>query len=418
MAPNPKPPPAPASVAPTATSSAPREARPEVPDEVDDLRAFPLPALGSLLHDTAYVIAALTQAPEGLAAANVLAVAALAAQGHVAVRLPIGPVRPVSCYILTAAESGERRSAVRALAHAPFDLCAVPRAPVSWLYTENSADLMGRSVLRRGSEAARLAALWDGEGPTVGGVTPRLSAHLVVSPQEAQDFFADAKICAQGLSGRVLAAAPPSRIGLRQWRTVDPGPHPALTVYTERVCDLLTRAVPGAARVLSFSPTATEVWLTFANTVERAMRSGGVYAPIRGFATRLPEHAARLAAIVALFDDPRVSRVEESALDAGIALARYYAAQACGFAAARTAGRDSEHADQLLQWLRRTRGGQAVSLREIYREGPAGVRGAAVAKRLMAHLQHSGFVTAKHVRGGRYVWEVEKPESQVSHDVA
>ena len=79
--------------------------------------AFPLDALGPVLGGAAHVLARDVQAPEALAAAGVLAGASLAFQPLADVMLPHGQRSPLSLFIVTAAESGDRKSRVDQVAN-------------------------------------------------------------------------------------------------------------------------------------------------------------------------------------------------------------------------------------------------------------------------------------------------------------
>ena len=71
---------------------------------------FPIDALGPLLRDAAQAIHDKLQAPPAIGGQSVLGTATLAVQGHADVRLPTGQTRPVSSFLVTIAESGERKS--------------------------------------------------------------------------------------------------------------------------------------------------------------------------------------------------------------------------------------------------------------------------------------------------------------------
>jgi hypothetical protein len=74
---------------------------------------YPIHALGDVLSSAGHAIHDRVQAPLAIGGQSVLAAAALAVQGHADVVLPIGPgqARPLSCYLVTVAASGERKSA-------------------------------------------------------------------------------------------------------------------------------------------------------------------------------------------------------------------------------------------------------------------------------------------------------------------
>lgn len=76
--------------------------------ETPDAAPYPVAALGPLRRATE-AVATITEAPPAMCAASVLAASALAVQGFRDVETLGGP-RPVSLFLLTVAESGERKS--------------------------------------------------------------------------------------------------------------------------------------------------------------------------------------------------------------------------------------------------------------------------------------------------------------------
>ena len=80
---------------------------------------FPVDALGPILSDAVTAIVDKTQAPQEIAAQSVLAAVTLAAQSHVDVSFASVAKRPVSCFFVSVAESGERKSAADDLAIDP-----------------------------------------------------------------------------------------------------------------------------------------------------------------------------------------------------------------------------------------------------------------------------------------------------------
>lgn len=74
--------------------------------------AYPVDALGDVLGDAARALHEVVKAPMALCCQSVLAAASLAAQAHFDVQLPWGQRKPLSLFLLTVGESGERKSAV------------------------------------------------------------------------------------------------------------------------------------------------------------------------------------------------------------------------------------------------------------------------------------------------------------------
>lgn len=81
---------------------------------------FPLDALGEILGEAAKRLAYHVQVPEGMAGQSVLAVASLVAQAYINVQRGDIGLGPVSLFLLSVAESGDRKSSVDRLALAPI----------------------------------------------------------------------------------------------------------------------------------------------------------------------------------------------------------------------------------------------------------------------------------------------------------
>ena len=86
-------------------------------------------------------------------------------------------------------------------------------------------------------------------------------------------------------------------------------------------------------RCLILSSGTRGLWIAFSDHVERAITPNGDLEPVRGLANKLPEHAARLAAILALVDDLGAPEIGANHLRAGIALSEHYALKHCAFSA-------------------------------------------------------------------------------------
>lgn len=81
---------------------------------------FPIDALGDVLRSGALAIHERTQAPLAICGQAVLGVASLIAQAHCDVMLPMMQKSPLSLFLVTVAESSERKSSVDRLAMEPI----------------------------------------------------------------------------------------------------------------------------------------------------------------------------------------------------------------------------------------------------------------------------------------------------------
>jgi len=206
----------------------------------------------------------------------------------------------------------------------------------------------------------------------------RLSVHLLLQPAVSSHLLADEELRDQGLLTRLLVAAPSSTIGKRPWRETTQETETALTVYGDRLSLILGTALPvedGShilrPRVLRLRPRARSLWIKFADDVEGELGELGQHGDIRGFANKLAEHAARLAAVVALVEDPTAGEIEAEDLARGIQLAQFYASEARRLF-------DLEHTDaelvlaqRLLSWIHGTWIEDVIALADIYQRAPS-----------------------------------------------
>jgi hypothetical protein len=256
-----------------------------------------------------------------------------------------------------------------------------------------------------------LSMIWDGQAirrvrAGDGAVTlpgRRLAMHLQVQPEVSDILFADRLLMAQGFLSRTLCTTPPESSGTRLWRPEQESTERDLDRYGARVLTILERPMPLAAqksnelepRPLPLSPAAQSSFIRFYNQVELDLRTGGDLESIRGFGNKLAEHAARLAAVLALVDDPDSVEIDKTHLEAGIVLAEYYTTEALRLFGVSHANADIGLAQKLLAWLHTQWSHPLVSLPDIYRCGPYAIRDQQMAKKIASVLEDHGELIKK-----------------------
>jgi Protein of unknown function (DUF3987) len=121
---------------------------------------FPVDALGDVLASAARAIHDRVRAPIAIGAQSVLGAAVLATQGHADVELPIGngSAKPVSCYFVTVAATGERKSESDWQALWPVEKHEAA------LRASHDADLFSYANAKAAWDKARDLALKTGKG--------------------------------------------------------------------------------------------------------------------------------------------------------------------------------------------------------------------------------------------------------------
>jgi len=229
----------------------------------------------------------------------------------------------------------------------------------------------------------------------------RVSMHLMSRPAVADLLFRDALLADQGLLSRLLVTAPDSAAGTRFQHDEQSSTERDLKRYGARLLDILETPMPLAPgkvneldpRLLPLSPEARRRWSIFADHVELAIAPTGALEPVRGLANKLPEHAARLAAVLTLVRDINAAEIGLEELDAGIALAEHYAVEALRLFGASRVNADLRLARRLLDWLHHEWREPVIALPVIYQRSLNAIGDQATARRLVAILEeHSWLV--------------------------
>jgi len=265
--------------------------------------------------------------------------------------------------------------------------------------------------------ASAMSAVWDGEPirrvrqGDGSMILPgrRVSMHLMVQPGVAARLLASPELADQGLLSRILPIAPASTSGTRFWQEPSPESAQALKRYGARVLCILETPLPLAEgkenelapKVLVLSTEARELWTKFVDHVELHLRPEGDLRNIFGLANKLPEHAARIASVIALVDDLNRSEVSAEHMERGITLGLYYAAEALRLFEVGQVDHQVAIAQRLLDWLHRSWREDLVSLPDIYQRGLNVIPDQKTARRVVGVLEDHGWL--EPISGGEIV---------------
>ena len=257
------------------------------------------------------------------------------------------------------------------------------------------------------SSAGALNRIWDGEpleriraseAPVI-LFGRRLTVFLQAQPEVASEFLTDPVLVDNGLLTRFLVTRPDTMMGRR--RMCDPTPlqECAIATFNETTLNRLRRPLPCAKTggglepaPIEMSEAALRLWRAFADDIELSLLPSGAFHEVGGFANKLAEHAARLAAVLAVFDDPNANEINGGHMARALAIARFFGAEALRLHDAAHVSQELMQAQRLLQWLLRSWSEPLVTIRVVQRSGPNFIRDRARALRLMAVLERHGWV--------------------------
>jgi hypothetical protein len=274
---------------------------------------------------------------------------------------------------------------------------------------EGGAFLGGHSLSdeARTRSGARLSSLWDGDpldrvrsgDGTIVITGKRVALHLMAQPDVAARFLSDPILRDQGLLSRFLTVAPAGTAGTRWFRSPENDALGKIDLFRRRVRDLL--ATPqrmtenGGLRSIAIDGISAQLFIEFYNAAERQLAPGGKLAAIRAFASKLAEHAGRIAAVIALYSDPNCTSVNAEAMSVGINLANHYASEALRLNEDARITDKLRVAEKLWQWLVEKKKG-TIHLAEVYQTGPTELRTAAAAKEVIKILEDHGYLSPLH----------------------
>jgi hypothetical protein len=256
--------------------------------------------------------------------------------------------------------------------------------------------------------AAHLSTLWDGDpikrvratDPNLIMPGRRLSLHLMAQCAVANIWLRDDLLVSQGFLGRLLMSQPDSTAGTRFPHDEKPETDRDLKRYGARLLSILEtplRLAPGKAnelqpRPLTLSTGARRLWFEFDKRKEAAICAGGEYEYVRPLASKLPEHAARLAAMLTLVRDIDSGEIAVAEMAAGIVLAQHYAAEALRLYCGTRVVPELRLAQQALNWVLSHWEDTIISLPDLYQYGPNAIREAATARKTVAILEDHGWL--------------------------
>lgn len=272
--------------------------------------------------------------------------------------------------------------------------------------------------------AAGLNAFWDGSplkrvrsgDGTSSLFGKRLSMHLMVQPEAALKLMTDRQMEDQGFLARMLVCYPVSTQGSRIWKEQTPEIEAAIDAFCARLRQILNtpeKMKEGQdneldPRPLRLSTEARKLWIEYDAHLETQRGPNGYFSRIAGLANKLPEHAARLAGILALYEDLLCTEISSDHMQAGIKLAEYYSQEALRLKDMQAVDRDLMLAQRIMDWIV-DKGMNEIPLHDIYQKAPiTEVRNARRAREIMTILVDHGHVY--QIDGGMVIDGIHRKE--------
>ena len=232
----------------------------------------------------------------------------------------------------------------------------------------------------KGWGAEAIDSMRGGEGYT-SLLGRRMALHVMAQPILLRQLLSDPLADGQGFLARCLIAQPQSLAGSRFFKGCNPKENPAVLAYSERIGHLLdTRpqcwpegdGYELKPRQLCLNQEACNLWIEFYNSIEYMQGTGKELEHARAFASKVPEQAARIAGVIAVFNDPQTTQIDESAMFGAMELMKFYLSEHLRLTGK---GRQEQHdrrLRELLDWLQKE--GPVVPAAAVLQKCPRAVR--------------------------------------------
>ena len=132
--------------------------------------------------------------------------------------------------------------------------------------------------------------------------------------------------------------------------------------------------------------------IKFADAVEQEQAAGGRLEHITGFASKVAEHAVRLAGVLGVYADPEAMEISPDHIQNGIALADWYLSEAVRLRDAAALSPETTQAETLRGWLVSTWAEPFISVRAVVNRGPNSIRETKLVRKIIPMLEANGWL--------------------------
>ncbi len=256
--------------------------------------------------------------------------------------------------------------------------------------------------------------LWDGgslqidrktsESFTIENV--RLTVNLQVQGATLRDFLLRTGELARGTGflARFLLCSPESTQGSRLF-TEPPFMMSAVEAFNDRLyilldqSDTIDRNGVLKTKVIKFSDDAKVSWIEFHDRIEKQLAVGGNYQDVRDVASKIADNAARLAALIHVFEGNE-GPISKNAFDGAEAIVQWHLDESCRFFNEVSMSPELANAVRVERWLvKMCQHGAVTSMRRnvIRQKGP--VRDLSALNAAISELVKLGRI--RNVKDGR-----------------
>lgn len=421
-------------ISPTSTANKPSSAVTTGANQ--QRRSYPVDAFGKFAA-VIKLIASAVQVDLEMVGSSLLGVIAALAQGLINVSSRANDSGcPVTLNLFVIAPSGERKSStIEKIIKPVYDAIRraqderkymivqdvtvdglivglIARCPVQFCLVLEGASLLGGHAMSRDNLSrflGNVASLYSGEPISRTRVNEhhyaqdrRLNVLLFTQPIVAMEFLSSEMVMQQGMGNRFLYSQPSSLLGQRQHTDIELEDNPAYQKFCAKIAELASttwKINPESggitSRTVRMTSGAKAAWVDLYNELEIAAGPGGKLAPHAGYVTRFPEQVMRIAALLAMLEDPTVQHISEDIMVRAIELGKYYLESAMRVFDLTPANKDEADAKTLLNWMQNKadeQGMEAIPVRMMYKDGPRCARPSKRTKELLSILAARGEV--------------------------
>ncbi len=265
--------------------------------------------------------------------------------------------------------------------------------PCVGIFNDEGGQFLGGHGMRSESRQEMLTGLsriWDGEAIRRTRVKDdlimlpnrRVSVHLMVQPQIAQELLNDGMAIDQGFLSRFLVCYPESMMGYRVSQTLSQVEQDQVNFFQNTQRQHLNR-LSGVLNVndnelkpktMRLSPEARGAVGKRVAEIEAELKPEGSLRPISGIANKACELAIRIAGVLSYFSNPDSLEISSTIMMDGIKLSDYYLSEAKRLYDSGLTNPLLQEAELLRHWLVNQWKEPCISVSEMCQFGPSKFR--------------------------------------------
>lgn len=270
------------------------------------------------------------------------------------------------------------------------------------LFNDEGGQILGGYSFQKENKArssSTMSRFWDGSvqdrirtDEASHSIRKSITAHLMIQPEIADILYDDLQITGQGLLSRclVVKGSPPIHVTAKSgdFYTHEFNQQ-SYRILSDNIQAFESRDY-SITREVTLSPEARELLREF--SIHLHTMNFDVAKHLCNYINKMTDHAVRLAASIALFQNPNIEQLQKSDIIIGIELCNFYIQQAQDIYDQSGSTGKQRKMMEVVEWIKKNHSNSLIYSSKILKNGPSFIRNELELTQMMELLVKSGIV--------------------------